>query len=58
MGAVIDFVSMPAAVAEAPDVAAVAAGCALTEADVRTFYDANPSRFPKPVDPAKFLAAR
>jgi peptidyl-prolyl cis-trans isomerase D len=25
----------------------------LTEAEVRSFYDANPSRFPKPADPAK-----
>jgi len=25
----------------------------LTDADVRAFYDANPSRFPKPADPAK-----
>jgi peptidyl-prolyl cis-trans isomerase D len=25
----------------------------VTDAEVRTFYDANPSRFPKPADPAK-----
>lgn len=29
------------------------AGMAVTDAEVRAFYDANPSRFPKPVDPAK-----
>lgn len=30
----------------------------LSDADVRAFYDANPSRFPKPADPAKADATK
>lgn len=30
----------------------------LTDADVRAYYDANPSRFPKPADPAKTDATK
>ena len=30
-----------------------ASGINVTDADVRAYYDANPSRFPKPADPAK-----
>ena len=30
----------------------------LTDADVRAYYDANPSRFPKPADPAKADATK
>ncbi|MFM7748823.1 MAG: peptidyl-prolyl cis-trans isomerase [Opitutaceae bacterium] len=30
----------------------------LTDVDVRAFYDANPSRFPKPADPAKTDATK
>lgn len=36
---------------------AYAANVKLTDADVRAYYDANPSRFPKPADPAKPAAA-
>lgn len=42
---VVSYVDFPAA--------ALMAGQTVTEAEVRAFYDANPSRFPKPADAAK-----